>query len=93
MVSWAADPPGHAGVIGGAASESWRSWLTTQLAAALIAGRPADPHAPDQGDPRRDPRRDPGRDPVRFALRRAAALRIDPRTWIPADTVWRSVAT
>ena len=85
MISWAADPPVHAGVVGGAASESWRSWLTTQLAAALIAGRATDPHAPDQGDPVREP--------VRFALRRAAALRIDPRTWIPADTVWRSAAT
>jgi hypothetical protein len=81
MISWAADPPAHAGVIGGAASESWRSWLTTQLAAALIAGRTTGPHAPDQADP------------VRFALRRAAALRIDPKTWIPADTVWRSGAT
>jgi hypothetical protein len=83
MISWAADPPAHAGVIGGAASESWRSWLTTQLAAALIAGRATDSHAPDQG----------GGDSVRFALRRAAALRIDPKTWIPADTVWRSGAT
>jgi hypothetical protein len=82
MISWAADPPTHAGVIGGAASESWRSWLTTQLAAALIAGRTTGPRAPDQADPVHDP--------VRFALRRAAALRIDPRTWIPADTVWRS---
>ena len=26
---------------------------------------------------------------VRFALRRVAALRIDPRTWIPADTLWQ----
>ena len=81
MISWAADPPVHAGLVGGAASESWRSWLTTQLAAALVAGRAADSQAPDRGDP------------VRFALRRAAALRIDPRTWVPADTMWQAGAT
>jgi hypothetical protein len=75
MISWAADPPVHA------ANESWRSWLTTQLAAALVAARATDPQAPDRGDP------------VRFALRRAAALRIDPRTWAPADTMWRSGTT
>jgi hypothetical protein len=80
MISWAADPPVHAGLIGGVASESWRSWLTTQLAAALVAGRATD------GD-------GPAGDPVRFALRRAAALRIDPRTWVPADTMWQAGAT
>jgi hypothetical protein len=75
MISWAADPPAHA------VSESWRSWLTTQLAAALVAARTANPESPDRPDP------------VRFALRRAAALRIDPRTWAPADTMWQVAAT
>lgn len=79
MISWAADPPLHAGLIGGVASESWRSWLTTQLAAALVAGRS------DGGGG--------WGDAVRFALRRTAALRIDPRTWIPADTMWQVGAT
>lgn len=77
MLSWAADPPAHVGVAGGTGTESWRSWLTMQLAAALIAGRVGQPGVPDRPDP------------VRFALRRASALRIDPQTWIPADTVWR----
>ena len=81
MVSWAADPPVHSGLAGAGASESWRSWLTTQLASALVAGRRADPHEGNR------------RDPVRFALRRAAALRIDPRTWIPADTIWQAGTT
>jgi hypothetical protein len=75
MISWAADPPTHA------VNESWRSWLTTQLAAALVAARTSDPESPDRTDP------------VRFALHRAAALRIDPRTWTPADTMWRSGTT
>jgi hypothetical protein len=75
MISWAADPPVHA------ANESWRSWLTTQLAAALVAARATDSETPDRTDP------------VRFALRRAAALRIDPRTWAPADTMWQAAAT
>jgi hypothetical protein len=74
MISWAADPPVHA------ANESWRSWLTTQLAAALVAARATNPETPDRTDP------------VRFALRRAAALRIDPRTWAPADTMWQAGA-
>ncbi len=78
MISWAADPPVHSGLAGAGASESWRSWLTTQLAAALIAGRGAESSRSD---------------PVRFALHRVAALRIDPRTWIPADTVWQAGAT
>jgi hypothetical protein len=81
MISWAADPPLHAGLIGGVASESWRSWLTTQLAVALVAGRSGGGGGGGGGDA------------VRFALRRTAALRIDPRTWIPADTMWQAGAT
>jgi hypothetical protein len=75
MLSWAADPPAHV------VSDSWRSWLTTQLAAALLAARTADPDSPARPDP------------VRFALQRAAALRIDPRTWAPADTMWQPSTT
>jgi hypothetical protein len=81
MLSWAADPPVHAALVGGASSESWRSWLTTQLAAAIVAGRATESSADKRSDP------------VRFALRRASALRIDPRTWTPADTMWQAGAT
>ena len=81
MVSWAADPPPHAGLVGWSGGESWRGWLTTQLAAALIAARG------DHGSVDQQPMDRTGI--VRFALRRAAALRIDPRTWIPADTLWQ----
>jgi hypothetical protein len=80
LLSWGADPPTHtgsgAGLVGRIGSESWRSWLTTQLAAAVVAGRR---HAA-QGAPERSA--------VRFALRRAAALQVDPVTWAPADTLW-----
>jgi hypothetical protein len=83
MLSWAADPPAHAGLVGSTASESWRSWLTAQLAAAVIAGRSPSDTAPNTAP----------NTVVRFALHRAAALRIDPRTWAPADTVWRGAAS
>jgi hypothetical protein len=81
MLSWAADPPAHAGLVGAIATESWRSWLTTQLATALIAGRTTDDHGSGSANA------------VRFALHRAVALRIDPSTWAPADTVWRATTS
>ena len=79
LLSWGADPPTHdgaGGLVGRAATESWRSWLTTQLAAAIIAGRGAAEPATAE------------RSAVRFALRRAAALQVDPATWTPRDTMW-----
>jgi hypothetical protein len=85
MLSWAADPPEHVGLVGWTTGTSWRSWLTTQLAGALIAGRTVG-RTMANGEPDRA-------DPVRFALHRAAALRIDPRTWTAADPLWRSAAS
>jgi hypothetical protein len=80
LLSWGADPPTHAGGrgdwVGRTGTESWRSWLTTQLAAAIVAGRQGNDPAASE------------RSAVRFALRRAAALQVDPVTWTPADTLW-----
>jgi hypothetical protein len=90
MLSWGADPPAHAGLVGAIGTESWRSWLTTQLAAALIAGRrraDAPSAATDPMDASTDAATGVA-DAVGFALRRAAALGIDVATWAPPDTLW-----
>jgi hypothetical protein len=63
LLSWGMDPPADVGMVGWLREESWRTWLTDRLAAALIIAR-AD-----------------GADPVAFALRRVAALGVDPHTW------------
>ncbi len=73
LVSWGMDPPPD----GGAATESWRSWLAGRLALALVAAR-------------RDPARTVA--PSAFALERIRLDGVDPRTWAPIAPDWAAGA-
>jgi hypothetical protein len=39
LLSWGADPPDHAQTPGMQGGESWRLWVCTRLAAALVSAR------------------------------------------------------
>ena len=72
LLSWGTDPPGERLSTAGMDRESWRLWVTNQLAVALIAARAA---ATDES-------------PARFAVERLSLEGVDTRTWTPMQTIW-----
>jgi hypothetical protein len=72
MLSWGIDPP-HDPETAGPFVESWRSWVTSRLASALVAAA-----AETKG----------GVDPVGFALERLALEGVDTTTWAARPALW-----
>ena len=72
LLSWGTDPPGERLSTAGMDRESWRLWVTNQLAVALIAARAAETEV----------------SPARFAVERLSLEGVDTRTWTPMQTIW-----
>ncbi len=78
LLSWGVDPPREWQLPGWRYGDSsWRSWLTTRLAAAIVSAL----HEEANGLP-----------PWRFALARVAVEDVDPDSWMPDPAVWESQA-
>lgn len=73
LLSWGSDPPSEA-----SGRESWRSWLTERLAAAIVEGRR------DASD---------AQSAHRFALERVRLEGVDTRTWTPRPDIWAGPET
>jgi hypothetical protein len=73
LLSWGVDPPDDRPVLQWLGVESWRLWITNQLASALLTARRAETGAVT---------------PAAFALGRIALEGVDPATWAPHDNVW-----
>ena len=69
LVSWGMDPLKEKLALANRGSESWRIWVTSRLARALLVARHATSVSQD--------------DVVSFALDRLALHGVDPRTWAP----------
>jgi hypothetical protein len=77
LLSWGSDPPIDEALVPWRGLESWRLWISNQLASSLLAARAA------AADPAADP---VGRavEPCRFALDRLRLDGVDIATWSPA---------
>lgn len=73
LLSWGMDPPADARLSGWGEMESWRFWLTNQLARALLSARSSG------GDAKQC---------LTYATARLRLEGIDTDLWIPADTLW-----
>jgi hypothetical protein len=73
LLSWGMDPPGDRPQLSWVGSESWRLWVTNQLAVALLAAKTSST---------------PPVEPWRFALDRLRLAGIDPQTWVPTQAIW-----
>jgi hypothetical protein len=73
LLSWGVDPPDSRPTLQWLGVESWRLWITNQLAAALLTARTAELDAVT---------------PARFALGRLSLEGVDPVTWAPHHDVW-----
>jgi hypothetical protein len=73
LLSWGVDPPDDRPTLQWLGVESWRLWVTNQLAAALLVARTSETRTVA---------------PVEFALGRISLEGIDPLTWTPRDDVW-----
>lgn len=73
------DPPHHSAgsAYTSTGSESWRFWVASRLALALVAAR-------------RTPA--PEIEPAKFALERIRLDGVDPRTWAPLAPEWAAGA-
>jgi hypothetical protein len=74
LLSWGADPPPVSGQGQVEEQESWRFWITSRLAAALISAR---------GTPVT------GTQPWQFAMERVRLEGVDTDTWTPVSGVWK----
>ncbi len=77
LLSWGMDAAPGAGLAGVARRESWRSWVTARLGAALVNGLAGVP----------------GVDPVRFALDRLRLDGVDISAWTPPSWFTSPLAT
>lgn len=73
LLSWGVDPPDDRPILQWLGVESWRLWITNQLAAAILTARTAELNTVT---------------PAGFALGRISLEGIDPVTWTPRDDVW-----
>lgn len=72
LLSWGMDPPAEAQVFSPDLRESWRFWITRQLAAALRSAHTADADV----------------EPWHYALDRLGLEGVDTARWIPQQTIW-----
>ena len=72
LLSWGVDPAAGSQAFGWLGQESWRVWVTNQLAASILASRAQ----PDSGVPT-----------WRFALDRLRFEGVDTDTWSPREDV------
>ena len=73
ILSWGVDPPVRQDVLSLQDTESWRSWVTNRLAAALLTAAATADRAVE---------------PWEFALQRLKLDGVDIATWTPEDTGW-----
>jgi hypothetical protein len=74
LLSWGIDPPAPTNGTGNdARSESWRAWVTSRLAAALLSAKATGSGAMA---------------PWRFALERVRLDGVDTDTWTPSSSIW-----
>jgi hypothetical protein len=76
FLTWGMDPPRPAGAPGVFPAESWRGWLASRVAIAVLAARGAGGAG----------------DVVSFVRERIALDGVDPTTWTPAQAIWRNRA-
>jgi hypothetical protein len=74
LLSWGIDPPVNPGSTAGDGQESWRVWLASRLAAALIAAKATKTDI----------------EPWRFAIERVRLEGVDTGTWTPATSIWET---
>ena len=73
LLSWGMDPPADARLSGWGEVESWRFWLTNQLARALLSARSSGADA---------------KQCLTYATARLRLEGIDTDLWMPADDLW-----
>jgi hypothetical protein len=73
LLSWGVDPPASEQAFSWQQKESWRLWLTNQLAVAVIAAQ----------------RSGTTREPWEYALARLELEGVDTETWTPKQALWR----
>jgi hypothetical protein len=71
LISWGSDPLGSTGWTGWMGAESWRSWVVSRLAAALVQARAAGLRGPSA---------------IQFAVDRVALEGVHPSSWSPAGS-------
>jgi len=76
LLSWGVDPPTDARPLSWQPQQSWRSWITSTLAGALLDGRQ---HPVPIS-------------PAEFAVQRLSLEGVDVDRWAPAQTLWRDAA-
>jgi hypothetical protein len=74
FLSWGMDPPRPPNADGVFPAESWRGWLASRVAIAVLSARGA-----GSAD-----------DVVSFVRERVALDGIDPATWTPTQAIWRN---
>ncbi len=72
LVSWGVDPPRSESLVGWQERESWRLWLTNQLATSMLAARGAGGKV----------------EPWLFAAARVELDGVDTSTWTPRNDPW-----
>jgi hypothetical protein len=74
FLTWGMDPPRSPGAHGVLPAESWRGWLASRVAIAVLSAKGAGSAG----------------DIVSFVRDRIALDGIDPATWTPAQAIWRN---
>jgi hypothetical protein len=77
LLSWGMDPNKKQSAFDSQGSESWRAWITKQLAGALVEAR--------EGAA--------GIEPRQFALDRLRLQGIDTETWVPKQSMWQNAGS
>lgn len=77
LLSWGMDPPRVAHVPAWQEQMSWRLWLAQRLATAIVLSRSQASAAME---------------PWQFAIERMRLEGVDPSTWTPAHSIWKSRA-
>src|SRR6202158_1869254 len=74
LISWGMDPPVDDFVLPWQRPESWRVWITTRLAEALVQSSCMPSRTVESWE---------------YAMRRISLAGVDPATWVPLPTIWR----
>jgi hypothetical protein len=76
ILSWGTDPPAQDKISALTDRESWRLWITNQLAIALLTAKRAVTDIPLE--------------PYQFALERLRLAGVDTTSWVPSDSIWQA---
>jgi hypothetical protein len=77
LLSWGVDPPRDGARSLSATSESWRLWISTRIAQAVIAAKR---------------QADPATEPSRFAVTRLELAGVNTATWAPREAMWNTTS-